>query len=489
MYEEFSYPMVNLPLPLDQDPDVRLTKDPPTWPGDSQGTVRRSVTLSSYGVGEMMDEERQRYQRSASLSLIESNKSRTHQLSPNEPFIPPEVPPFRLLSERQIDQKHHIEGANLDSRKRKRSLSISPEKPVLTAPSSNALVLSASQRTEPERPCNFRGVIVHRRAEEALGFAWKMETCTIKTDQAHRHIFWTDASIVFGACAAGAVVWKQPPLWAWKAQGFPYPHLTTSTEVVEMFAIAQALKRAVDDVKQSQGDAVKDLDVQITHEVFVFTDSINALTRVENDAQGNHARKTSQQALSIIEYSIIPHDLGAKVELHLVPGHNGVPGNTRAHGAAYAAAKCAAAEAGITSIEQGFALHKYQESLAMDAPAVALSVSAGKPTKAQKSSSLLSQPLLWNKLREKTPPKLVSLPDQTDGNEAELVNMNGEQPMSVPGPHSFRPDRTPELASAPGPSFTSINAGSLSVTESIPINVSPVSLVRSSAKVSFSRIK
>jgi ribonuclease HI len=342
-----------------------------------------------------------------------------------------------------------------------------------------------------------------------------MEACKIRTERTHHHIFWTDASIVFGACAAGAVVWKQPPSWAWNSQGFHYPYLTQSTDVVEMFAIAHALKRAVDDIKQSLGDSVKDVNVQITQRVFVFTDSIAALTGVENEAQSDRVRSTSEQARTIIGYSVDLDNLGAKVELHLVPGHTGVPGNDRAHKAAYEAAKHAAAAAGITSTEQGWAMHKNEASVVMfpgTAPplvpatpvpagstrgsrkrASLLSASpaqAGSSKKSQKRrASLLSQPQLWKKPRAKTPPMLVPPLDPTDEDEEELVNMKGKRSKSIPGPHSVRPDRTPEPAPVQGPSFTSINAGSRSTTGFTPINASSTLSTGSPAKVSSVRIK
>ncbi|GLI75235.1 hypothetical protein PoHVEF18_003488 [Penicillium ochrochloron] len=508
MSDSVNHPMTDLPFPVDHGPDVMQTKDPPTCPGDSQGEVRRSVSLSPYGVEEMT-EDRKRYERSASLSPPELNKFRIYQLFPKESSTPPEIPPFRLPSERQIGQNDQIEGQSTVSCKRKRSPIPLSDTPALAAPAFNALIPSTPQNTEPEGSGRFRGVITHRKAEEALDFAWRMEACKIRTERTHHHIFWTDASIVFGACAAGAVVWKQPPSWAWNSQGFHYPYLTQSTDVVEMFAIAHALKRAVDDVKQSLGDSVKDVNVQITQRVFVFTDSIAALTGVENEAQSDRVRSTSEQARTIIGYSVDLDNLGAKVELHLVPGHTGVPGNDRAHKAAYEAAKHAAAAAGITSTEQGWAMHKKQASVVMfpgTAPplvpatpvpagstrgsrkrASLLSASpaqAGSPKNSQKRrASLLSQPQLWKKPRAKTPPKLVPPLDPTDEDKEELVNMKGKRSKSIPGPHSVRPDRTPEPAPVQGPSFTSINAGSRSTTGFTPINASSTLSTGSPAKL------
>lgn len=444
----------------------------------------------------MMEEDRQRYQRSASLSPNESNKSRSHQLSPKEPSIPPEVPPFRLLSERQINQKDQIGGTDTASRKRKRSLTPSSDKPVLAAPASNALVLSTPQNTEPKGAGRFRGIIGHKRAQEALDFAWKMENCVMKTGSTHRHIFWTDGSIVYRACAAGAVVWKQQPSWKWMSEGFAYPYLTESTDVVEMFAIAHALKRAVDEVKQSLSDAGKDLHLEITHEVFVFTDSLGALTGVERDTleKGARVRITSEQAHTIIKYSIDLDNLGAKVELHLVPGHSGVPGNDNAHAAAYAAAQHAAAKAGIKSKVQALALYRNRASVVMFPPTgrplvPASPVQAGSSRGSRKRAALLSQPLLWGENRAKAPPMLVSPLDPTDEDEEELVNMKGELSISIPGPHSVRPDRTPETAPVPGQSFTSVNAGSRLSTGFTPVNPSSTSSARSPAKVSFARVK
>lgn len=443
----------------------------------------------------MTEEERKRYERSASLSPNELKKFRSHQPSPKDSSLPPEIPPFRLPSERQMEQKDQIEESSTGSRKRKRSTTPASEKSTSNLSMSDVLVSLTPPNPKPEGSARFRGVITHRKADEALDFAWRMEACKIRTDRTHRHIFWTDASIVFGACAAGAVVWKQPPSWAWKSQGFHYPYLTQSTDVVEMFAIAHALKRAVDDVKQSLGDPVKDVNVQMTQRVFVFTDSIAALTGVENQALSDRVRSTSEQARTIIRYSVDLDNLGAKVELHLVPGHTGVPGNDRAHKAAYKAAKDAAAAAGITSTEQGWAMHKNQTSVVMiprtAPPSVPASpAQAGSSKKSQKRcASLLSQPQLWRKRRVKTPPKLVSSLETTAEDSEELVNMKGKKSKSIPGPHSVRPDSTPEPALVQAPLFTSINAGSRSTTGFTPVNASSILPTGSPAKAWSSWVK
>jgi hypothetical protein len=177
------------------------------------------------------------------------------------------------------------------------------------------------------------------------------------------------------------------------------------------------------------------------------------------------------------------------VELHLVPGHNGVPGNMRAHDAAYAAAKGVAAAAGIRSTEQGFALHEALCAATAPSSAQASPVQAGKSKKSRKRSLPLSQPLLWKKHRAKTPPTLVSSLDPTDEDSEELVNTKGNISMSIPGPHSVRPDRTPEPAPLPGSSFTPINSGSLSSTGFTPVNASSNLSTGSPAKVLSSRVK
>jgi ribonuclease HI len=444
------------------------TNGPPTHSGYSPEAITPSVSLSSYGVEDMTEEDRKRYKRSASLSPNDLRKPQNYGASAKESKYPV-VPPFRLPSERSTDQKNptdqnvltdledQTESTSTVSLKRKRSL-------VLDA---DLLDSSQPKKLGPTEYGRFRGVIGYRRAEEAKQFAEAMENCVLRTRTIHRHIFWTDGSIVFRYCAAGAVAWKQLPSLQWVSEGFPYPFYTQSTEVVEMFAIAHALKRAIHDIRQSlDGDAMERYHFQVTHEVFVFTDSVGALTAVENDAWGRHTSGNCKQAHEIIEYSIKLHNLGAKLGLHLVPGHQGVPGNMEAHRAAYQAAKRAAAKAGIQSKEQARGLYQAQTDAA---------IAAAEESFLAQAKNAKAMPVPASSVR-KVPKRLRSLSTLSPGNDSgpgKLWKTPYENPVPLPGTF-VRRDRTPEPDLVPGPTFTPINAGSTSSMGFTPVNASLV---------------
>ncbi|KAJ5104392.1 hypothetical protein NUU61_001739 [Penicillium alfredii] len=132
---------------------------------------------------------------------------------------------------------------------------------------------------------------------EAIQFAEKMQS--IRFDPpTRRYIYWTDAS-VYRRCAAGAVVWLasiRPEKWTEK--GYPFPIITDCSELVEVFAIATALETAVAHVTKP--------------------------SRLFHDRYFMHVQ-------SAIEHIQKLREMGARVGLHLVPGHNGVAGNERAH--------------------------------------------------------------------------------------------------------------------------------------------------------------
>ncbi|KAJ5177222.1 uncharacterized protein N7482_003099 [Penicillium canariense] len=292
-----------------------IPEAPPAYQSNIQKIVKRSVSPSPFGVE---DEGKGRYRRSASPS-------------PEEPRHE-EVQEVPLSAECNADHNARVTPMITISRKRKRSVGLT----------SNVFSPVRSDQDEARDFGRFKGIIVHRRFEEAKAFAMLMNQVQLKIETVYRHIFWTDGSIVNRSFAAGAVAWKQPATTGWNTEGFPYPRSIQNCEVVEMFAIAHALKRAVNEVKKFQIYTAQGPQLQLTHEVLVFTDSIGALVSISKDALGNHRNPYCEQAHVVIDYSIQLHKLGVHVELHLVPGHHKVPGNEQAHRAAYKAAKIVA---------------------------------------------------------------------------------------------------------------------------------------------------
>lgn len=68
----------------------------------------------------------------------------------------------------------------------------------------------------------------------------------------------------------------------------------------------------------------------MTKELFVFTDDINALRRIDGDLPYPPNGQMASQVASISRYSRTLNTLGVHVELHLSPGHCRLPGNVAA---------------------------------------------------------------------------------------------------------------------------------------------------------------
>ncbi|OQD74295.1 hypothetical protein PENDEC_c011G03372 [Penicillium decumbens] len=211
------------------------------------------------------------------------------------------------------------------------------------------------------RPCQglsdrtYRGFVRIEGRGEAERFALKMGNLPCKSETAYRIVLWTDGSVVY-KCAAGAVVWKSPPSYRqWDGEGFPLPYKTNSSGLVELFAIAHALKIAVDQLKELQKLASiafhsenHDVQIQPGYHVFVFTDSSEALL-VLRDGRARHSHEAdlwNEYIRKCVKHHSELRRLGANVELHLVPGHKGVPGNEEADRLAKRTARSLALERG-----------------------------------------------------------------------------------------------------------------------------------------------
>ncbi|KAJ5803836.1 uncharacterized protein N7518_000139 [Penicillium psychrosexuale] len=68
----------------------------------------------------------------------------------------------------------------------------------------------------------------------------------------------------------------------------------------------------------------------MTKEVFVFSDNADALNRIRGDLAYEPESDVAIQLETIARHSEKLHRLGVSIELHLNPGHSGVPGNEAA---------------------------------------------------------------------------------------------------------------------------------------------------------------
>ena len=210
-------------------------------------------------------------------------------------------------------------------------------------------------------PDGFRGNVFIKPRAEAWVFAmgsqgWRSES---RTTEVCLDILWTDASIVFFSCAAGAIVWQESSTGEWMSRRCPYPYPVVNTTVVEIFAVVNALEIAVDRVREWQFAQENDGSGKFRHEVYVFTDSEGALRAIQRrKKRRQHAAELHALVQNAVDRSIELEELGALVELHLVPGHRNVPGNTRANNHSRTAARDLASQVGLTSLEEGMRLYR-----------------------------------------------------------------------------------------------------------------------------------
>lgn len=190
----------------------------------------------------------------------------------------------------------------------------------------------------------YRGYIVQRERDEAKEYALLIDETPRKKTEVSEHVFWTDCSIV-KQCGAASVAWRSAQSEPWETAAYPWPQPTNDTTLVELFAVERALAIAIEQVTKAQQDAFeefcrgsKEIEVQPDYRVMVFTDSDGALDRLRTETSLRSSSRTWDLVYGCIRHYEGLERLGVAVELHLVPGHRGVPGNIEADAAAYALA-------------------------------------------------------------------------------------------------------------------------------------------------------
>ncbi|KAJ5837042.1 hypothetical protein N7447_003068 [Penicillium robsamsonii] len=192
---------------------------------------------------------------------------------------------------------------------------------------------------------NFLGFVSLTTRDEALEFSNNILQLPVPKTVRKRLIYFCDGSIRL-LCGAAGIVWPQAfnsP--EWEGTGVYYPFSIDSTATLELFAIASTLEAAIKDMEKTRGDVAPRTDKMpfrgnlgqtrshqhhMTKEVFVFTDDEFALRRISGKMGYFPQGDIAHQLKSISEHSRILHGLGVHVELHLSPGHSGVPGNEAA---------------------------------------------------------------------------------------------------------------------------------------------------------------
>ncbi|KAJ5512136.1 hypothetical protein N7463_001688 [Penicillium fimorum] len=162
-----------------------------------------------------------------------------------------------------------------------------------------------------------------------------------------RLVYFCDASIR-SAWGAVGIVWSENfTSTNWVGTGVCYPDSIESTATLELFAIARTLKIAIEEIDTDHAGVSQDLLVdrlffqphlhqtrsnshQMSKEVFIFTDDIFALRRIGGHLAYLPDGNVSRQLEEISRHSETLSQLGVHLELHLSPGHCGIPGNEAA---------------------------------------------------------------------------------------------------------------------------------------------------------------
>ena len=193
----------------------------------------------------------------------------------------------------------------------------------------------------------FTGFVSLLEGYVAIDIAKNILQLPIPANVCKRLVYFSDASIRSFYGAVGIVWTKSFAFPEWEGKGIPYPSKIDSTAVLELFGIACALELAVQDIDKPRAMVDQSLpqDKEFfqnhllqtrssllikTKEVFIFTDDIFALKRISGDVPYPPNGDISSQLEVISRRSKALDDLGVHVELHLSPGHRGIPGNSEA---------------------------------------------------------------------------------------------------------------------------------------------------------------
>ncbi|KAJ5333800.1 uncharacterized protein N7506_007583 [Penicillium brevicompactum] len=194
---------------------------------------------------------------------------------------------------------------------------------------------------------------------EQIEFASNIDAFPATECLSKRVILWTDAS-VREQCGAAAAVWKEtrPPgnktTTKWAALERCYPTKTKNNNAVELFGIAEAMEKAIDLLERSSANALcqqnsdptifenlmrtypHQLTRSLLHdffrEVFIFTDSTNALNMISrfNIRHPNRGPLEREQLIRIFHLSCQMQKSGIHLEFHWAKGHSHLRGNQMA---------------------------------------------------------------------------------------------------------------------------------------------------------------
>ncbi|CRL28093.1 Polynucleotidyl transferase, ribonuclease H fold [Penicillium camemberti] len=193
----------------------------------------------------------------------------------------------------------------------------------------------------------FHGFVFGFTGREAWNIANKILSLPVPKQVRKRLVYFCDASIRSLRGAAGIVWPDRYPSLKWQGKSIYYPLRTNDSATVELFAISCALRTAIEEIDEEHASVVANVPVDkeffqssmlrteshlhsMSKEVFIFTDDINALRRIDGDLAYPPNGQMAGHVASISQYSRTLKRLGVHVELHLSPGHCKLPGNVAA---------------------------------------------------------------------------------------------------------------------------------------------------------------
>lgn len=198
---------------------------------------------------------------------------------------------------------------------------------------------------EPEHETNhFQGTTFHHPRLDALHFAFQEQNFQPRAASRYRLVLWADGSGE-QTRAAEAVSWRDPEdPETWKIRGRCLPWMQDSL-VTELCAIAHGFEVAVEQITSHQNRS----QTHVRYDVLVFSDCLSAIQRV-GENRGSHTLRLADvnPVNRIFMSSAQLRQLGARVELHWVPGHVGVLGNELSDLAARYAVKAEVIDVGLT---------------------------------------------------------------------------------------------------------------------------------------------
>lgn len=342
------------------DGSASIPNESPTHPSESTTVLSESTTSlneATTGANKPLSSEEE-LEEGEILSTPPSTNRAPRAPKPRRPTAPP--PQYRRARglnpspETSPKQPAPVKNTPHTSQKRKRLSTAGP--PAGHSQSHEKKTKKRKKKSNEEKQdykfCwelgqGFIGFVFDFTGIAAWLIASKILELPVPTQVRNRLVYFCDASIRL-LCGAAGIVWPERyPSSNWQGKGVYYPLSIDNSGTVELFAIACTLKTAIEELDKENATIVANIPVDeeffqesllwtrshlhtMTKEVFIFTDDIKALRRIDGDLAYPPNGDIAAQMASISESSKTLNQLEVHLELHLSPGHSKVPGNEAA---------------------------------------------------------------------------------------------------------------------------------------------------------------